>query len=328
MLIKNILSIAVALLIVHSTIAQDIQFTQFYNVPLSLNPALAGSMEKNIRISLNHKNQWSQVLRGDAYNAYNLSLDKKINLKNGDAFGVGLNGLVDRIGELNFGTTQGNLSFAYHKNIGNDSLSKHTLSFAFEFGIAQRKVDHTNARWPSQHDGNGGMTIDHSVGFNPEFLYPDLNLGLNWTSRLTDDFSFSIGGAARHLNQPNISFYGDQTDEALTPRFTIHGEANWKTGAVMRIIPRILYIKQGEYSEITPGLELGFDLGKPSMQIGHYIRTHNEVLGGINAQAFTTVFSMDFGVFRFGLSYEAPTSGDRVAGGNNGAGELTTAIQF
>ncbi len=329
---KKILLLLLCCFMIQFLQSQDIHFTQFYNAPLTLNPALAGDLEKNHRINLNYRNQYSEVLRGDAYNAYNLSYDKKVSLKNGNALGMGFSSFADRAGELNFGTNQGHLSIAYHKRLGSDTLAKHILSFAVEYGIVERKVDLTNARWPSQHDGNGGFcpTCPEPQGpsFNPDFLHSDINIGLNWSSKISSSFSFAIGTAIRHLNQPNISFYGDQSNEKLSQRFTAHAQANWKLGTVTSLSPRFLYNQQGAYKESTLGMLLDFELGKPSLSVGHYLRMSNEIVGGINSDAFITVFSMDFNVFRFGISFDVPLSNDTRGGGNNGAAELTTAVRF
>ena len=46
--------------------AQDIHFSQFYQSPLNLNPALTGVMNCNHRIVANYRNQWASVLKSNA----------------------------------------------------------------------------------------------------------------------------------------------------------------------------------------------------------------------------------------------------------------------
>lgn len=41
--------------------AQDIHFSQFYEAPLSRNPALAGIFTGNLRVQLLHRNQWATI---------------------------------------------------------------------------------------------------------------------------------------------------------------------------------------------------------------------------------------------------------------------------
>jgi len=307
-------------------LAQDIHFTQFYNSPLQLNPALAGTMDKNFRINANETTQWSQVLRGDSYNAYNLAFDRKLILNSGDVLGFGISGYADRSGELSFGRTQGHLALAYHKSLGKDSLSRHTVSFAVELGISRRKVDIINARWVPMH--NTSELEAPSTTYNPKFSHADINIGINWMSKISSSFVFSLGGAIKHINKPSFNF-DDTNDQVLTQHFTIHGEAEWQVGKVTSIIPRLLFIKQSAFREITAGIELGFDLGKPTLRVGHYLRTHNEIAGGINDEAFITTFSMEFTVFRFGLSYDSPINNSlRTAGSSGGALEFKAATIF
>jgi len=107
--IKNFLILAFVLASTSAFIAQDIHFSQFYMSPLNLNPALTGVMNCNTRVVANYRNQWSQVLRGDAYNTYSVSYDQKIAVGRSDYFGIGGTFWGDRAGELSFGTTQGRL---------------------------------------------------------------------------------------------------------------------------------------------------------------------------------------------------------------------------
>ena len=70
--------------------AQDIHFSQFYMSPLNLNPALTGIMNCNMRVSSNYRNQWSSVLKADAFKTYNVSYDQKIPVARADYFGLGV----------------------------------------------------------------------------------------------------------------------------------------------------------------------------------------------------------------------------------------------
>jgi hypothetical protein len=59
--------------------AQDIHFSQFYQAPLNLNPAMTGSFKGNIRATANFKNQWSSI--PNHYQTINASYEMKF-LKN------------------------------------------------------------------------------------------------------------------------------------------------------------------------------------------------------------------------------------------------------
>ncbi|MBL7808489.1 MAG: type IX secretion system membrane protein PorP/SprF, partial [Saprospiraceae bacterium] len=58
--------------------AQDIHFSQFYQSPLNLNPAMTGVMNCNHRFVANYRNQWASILKNRAYNTYSASYDQKL----------------------------------------------------------------------------------------------------------------------------------------------------------------------------------------------------------------------------------------------------------
>lgn len=322
--------------------SQDIRFTQFYNAPLTLNPALTGVMDDNHRINANYRSQRSDYLDGDAFSAYNITFDKKLIMRNGAALGIGIKGFADRTGELNSRTSQGHLSIAYHKRLYIDSTTMHTVSFAAEYGIVERTVDVLNARWCAQVDKGSSASYPSPdiSSFGPSFVHADFGLGLYWQSKISSSFSFAVGGAIRHLNKANVNYFGAElTDvegnvikENLNSSFSIHAEAEWKLGDLTRLKPRFLYVQQGEFKETTYGLKSEFKIGKPTLGIGHYFR-NNISYSSIDTRALTAVLSLDFNVFKFGLSYDI--SNDSINGSphgptaaNKGGVELTTSFLF
>ena len=311
--------------------AQDIHFSQFYMSPLNLNPALTGVMNCNTRVIGNYRNQWSQVLRGDAYNTYSVSYDQKIAVGRSDYFGIGGTFWGDRAGELSYGTTQGRMSFSYSKKMGGYRKKAHYLVFGADAGITQRRVDLTNARWPSQHDGNGGwdptITVDPGPNFNNDFLHADVSAGLVWFSVLDDKNSFYVGAAIHHLNQPNVTFFGGTVTEALTSRLTIHAGGEFELNKDISFVPGLIYMSQGEHLEINLGTALRFNLGSrsdgQSWQLGGWYRIGNQVEGGIHSDAVIISTRFDYGNYGIGFSYDITVSELRDAGNFNGAFEFS-----
>src|SRR6185295_4728317 len=70
--------------------AQDLEFSQFFNAPLYLNPAFAG-VKVGPRFALNYRNEWAGL--GDAYISYAASYDQHFNVLDG---GIGIQVLSDR----------------------------------------------------------------------------------------------------------------------------------------------------------------------------------------------------------------------------------------
>jgi len=329
--LKNLVILAAVLISSASMMAQDIHFSQFYMSPLNLNPALTGVMNCNTRVVANYRNQWSQVLRQDAYNTYSVSYDQKIAVGRSDYFGIGGTFWGDRAGELNYGTTTGRLSFSYSKKMGGYRKTAHYLVFGADAGISQRKVDPTAANWPSQHDGNGGkdpLAPDPVLpGFNPDFLHADVNAGLVWFSVLDDRNNYYVGLAMHHLNQPNVSFYGETTTEALTSRVTAHAGGEFELNKGLSFVPNIIYMGQGQHRQINLGTALRFHLGprseQQSWQLGGWYRIGNKVGGGLHSDAVILSTRFDYGNYGIGFSYDITVSQLRQAGNANGAFEFS-----
>src|ERR1043165_5579267 len=77
--------------------AQDPHFSQFFSSPLTLNPALTGKFNGNIRASGNYRNQWPTINR--AYTTATLSLDMPVmrtHISPNDTWGVGIMGYTDQ----------------------------------------------------------------------------------------------------------------------------------------------------------------------------------------------------------------------------------------
>ncbi|MBL7828902.1 MAG: type IX secretion system membrane protein PorP/SprF, partial [Saprospiraceae bacterium] len=108
-------------LISFEVVAQDKHFTQFYAAPLSLNPALTGAMEGSYRVGAIYRDQWRSVLEEPikTFSFYaDLRFDRKKKNNSDDAIGLGIMFFNDKVGIVDFSTTQIAVSLAYHKALG------------------------------------------------------------------------------------------------------------------------------------------------------------------------------------------------------------------
>ena len=92
--------------------AQDIQFSDLARTPLQVNAAQTGNFDGKIRALTGYRNQWSQVLRDDAFNAYFASIDARILGNEEQALSIGLSGLTDVSG-IDAGSSSFHFSTAY-----------------------------------------------------------------------------------------------------------------------------------------------------------------------------------------------------------------------
>ena len=72
-----------------SSAQQDINFSQFYELPLLRNPALAGIFSGNIRFTSAYRNQWESITTPYRSMAFGTEIKVFKGLTDGDFFTVG-----------------------------------------------------------------------------------------------------------------------------------------------------------------------------------------------------------------------------------------------
>jgi type IX secretion system PorP/SprF family membrane protein len=163
-----------------TTHAQDLHFSQFFNSPLTTNPANTGFIpDGDYRLGINYRNQWSSVMTVP-YKTMSAFGDVQIlkdRLENG---WVGLGGVVlrDVAGSGNLTSTKVYGSVAYHQMLGYSSL----LSLGFNVGYANKQINTINLKFPDQFDGKffdsklptGVMLDRNNIGFL------DMQVGMNY----------------------------------------------------------------------------------------------------------------------------------------------------
>ncbi len=239
--------------------AQDYRFSQFYNAPVTLNPALTGDHNLDYRLILNYRNQWSDV--ADGFKTVSASYDMPAfeDVEGINKMGFGLSYLADEAGTTEFGFTNVNLSFAYHTRT--TRFSK--LSGGLVLGYGQSKINLNNVKWESQHNGNNydPSLPSGEVAFVDQVRYFDAGLGLTYVHiDPYNDRKFIFGLSATHVNFPNNSFI-DQYQSRLKPRLSLHGEADFGLETVT-LKPKLLVMSQGPSTSFTIGSLVGFNLGK------------------------------------------------------------------
>src|SRR5688572_1862082 len=94
--------------------AQDIHFSQYFNVPLSVNPALTGKMDGTFRVGMDYRNQWAGIGSRKPFSTPSFYGDVPIRFKSKNVLGIGLNIISDRSSGGLLSTTSGTVSTAYH----------------------------------------------------------------------------------------------------------------------------------------------------------------------------------------------------------------------
>lgn len=171
--------------------AQDIQFSQFYNVLLYQNPAFAGSAH-------HHRGMFHQRLQWPGLNAKYitsvLAYDTYLNKYNS---GFGIMAMKDWQGSSDINSFDIGLFYSYELHLTNGL----TFRPGLQLSAVNRALGYSMTL-PQDFDNNGQLGTSFSGGNRR--LYPDISSGGVF---YTDQIWFGI--SAHHLNRPNQSFLNE-----------------------------------------------------------------------------------------------------------------------
>jgi len=302
--------------------AQDLHFSQFFNSPLSTNPANTGFIpDGDYRLGVNFRDQWSSIM-SLPYKTMSAFGDVQV-MKNQDQTGwVGLGGLIlrDVAGSGNLTSTKLYGSVAYHQMLGYASL----LSLGFNVGYANKKINTSNLKFPDQFDGKffdnklpTSATLDkNNIG------YLDMQVGLNYAYFPTDKIYVNTGLSVHHVNTPEESFFESNDASNQVPRRYI----GFLNGSFMVndqwiINPNAYFTMQAESSELVAGLNAHYNLSGD----GEYV-----LMGGLyyrHKESFIPLIGLGYKDYAFTFTYDATISTLKNYNGSRGAFEFSLVKQ-
>lgn len=239
-------------------VSQDYRFSQFYNAPLMMNPALTGDHNSNYRFFLNYKDQWSSISNSFRTMAGSIDMPAFESVGSTSKMGFGLTFLSDKAGTTNYGFNNINLSTAYHLKTTRFSQ----ISAGLNLGYGQSFADLNSVKWENQHNGNNydpSLPSGESV-FTEQITFLDAGAGIAWSATdMVNDRTYKFGLSGSHLNFPNHSFIG-QYQNRLKPKFQLHGEMDFGYEYVS-IKPKFIIMNQGPSTSFTAGMMARFRTG-------------------------------------------------------------------
>ncbi len=281
------------------TWGQDLHFSQFYNSPLTTNPANTGFIpDASYRLGVNYRTQYSNIMQ-IPYKTFSAFADAKFmedKLENG-WLGLGLVMLGDEAGTGTLKSTKVYGSVAYHQLLGYNSL----LSAGFNLGFAQKRIDPSRLKFPDQFDGKF-FDINRTTNVqltNTSTSYFDLQAGLNYAYFPTDDIYINAGYSVQHVNRPRETFFEDKTNASIVPvRHIAFANAIIKVSDRVIINPNIYYSNQVKASELAGGLRANYNLseaGETQFIAGLYYRHKESIIpiAGLVNKGFEFTFSYD-----------------------------------
>jgi len=292
------------------TFAQDAAFTQYYAVPLLLNPAIMGA-SNDAHFGLDYRNQWASVNSG--YNNYAFNGSYPIPLAgNGGKLDAGLSLVGGRAGA--FSTFNGLAAVDYNKEIAQDNY----LCLALIGGYGQQAISTSGLTFDDQFTQgaynpnlpNGENLLNQKAG------YADVGFGFTWyynPLRTNSKINAFVGVSGYHLNQPNISLSGSTSK--------LPALMSYQAG---------LKLFEASNIDITPSVRLNVQSGNTESAIGLYgdylVKDELKLSLGCwyrRNDAFALLVGFSYKNFILGYSYDAVTSTISSMVGGVSANEIT-----
>ncbi|MFD1255497.1 PorP/SprF family type IX secretion system membrane protein [Mucilaginibacter terrae] len=295
------LSVVITLLAFTAT-AQDHQYSQFFNSPVYLNPALNGQFEGDLRMNMIYRNQWSTLPGALTY--ITASIDYNI-----PKFGGGVGLMFTRSNEGTAYYLRNNLAGIYSYSVGSDDF---VLSFGLQAGIGNRTIDRGKLVFGDQIDPRmgyiPGSQSSADLGQLNNKFYFDAGAGINLVVG-----NLMAGGALQHINRPDQSFTGAtaklpmRATGHLSYRFDLNKYDNYDEDEKSFVIPSVVMYKQAASTSVSAGMQYK----RRSVNAGLWYRSG----GQTGPSAFVVSFIFDLFInksggekLRFGLSHDAPSS--------------------
>lgn len=282
--------------------AQDHLFSQFFNAPIYLNPALTGQFDGDLRLNMIYRNQWSGL--GGDLSYINAAADVYVPRLSG---GIGLS--LTRSSEGVAYLIKNNIAATYSYTVGGDEFS---ANFGLQAGFTNRTIDWSKLVFGDQLDRRTGYAPGSvSSAQLPEVsnrFFFDPAAGVNFIYR-----NAMLGASVNHINKPDESFSGTQA--RLPMRLAINASFkmplsntyNYMEDEGAFLIPSVVYYKQGNATSISAGAQFKYR----GFNTGIWYRTSQ------NGDSDAIVLSVILDVFikrrdtekiRVGLSHDATTS--------------------
>lgn len=294
--------------------AQDYHFSQYFNQPLYLNPAMTGLFEGDHRLAFIYRNQWNQLHR--AYQNAGISFDTKYR---DWAFGAQLLSL--NAGEIGF--TRNSLLLSASYDLLGKSESMHHLFAGVQVGFIQQGFDVSKVTTASQYTPGSGFDPQSSTmeNFDRASQFDlDASVGLTWFKGSRNNrFNYFAGVSVAHLARPDISFLAET--ERMPIRYILHGGIKYNLNKYFSIIPQAMVY----YEELAYANQFGANVNyallqaKASLIAGVHYRSNDAVIPMVGVR---------YGNFTVNASYDATVSQLNNVSVNPGSFEISLIYVF
>ncbi len=291
--------------------AQDFHLTQADRTISFLNPAFVGTYRGYEKLTLLNRNQWigsgTQFLTSYGMAEFTAGRSNQENRAYAGiaaAFSNDVGG-DSRMTQKSFGiNTSGHIPLA----------KGHWLDAGLQTAIQQRSADFSKLLYYSQWNGS---SLDPSIFSGEEndfanFAFVDAGLGLayryepNSRGELRDgQWSIHTGVSIQHVNRPRLQ-YNTLSADRLYQKFVGFASFTLGLNEVSAMHISLTHLRQGGHNETMLGAMYRMQL-RGSSQITNEVSTKYLTTGLYfrSSAAIAPYFSIDFGAFDLGMSYDA-----------------------
>lgn len=320
---KKIFIVVVLLMVLKENKAQDINFSQFYELPLLRNPALAGMFTGDIRFTADYRNQWASV--STPYKTQALSTDLKyaVSKNSNDYLALGMQITNDVAGDSKLGKIQLLPTLAFHKSLDADKDTY--LSLGFLGGIVQQRFDASKLRFDDQFVNGAYSPLNPTKQTfdNSKVTYYDGSVGLLFSSVAGYDIKYYFGASYSHFTQPKVAF-SNFSDIRLNKKLMFNAGISLPTSEYDKVIFYLDVFTQGGNRQGQGGVMLKHDIIQEDDDVAFSISGGAFLRG---TDAIIPMIKMDYYRWAVGLTYDVNISKLRPASQARGAYELTLSYR-
>ncbi|WP_195715294.1 PorP/SprF family type IX secretion system membrane protein [Ancylomarina sp. 16SWW S1-10-2] len=313
---KILFSVFITLLGLKSISAQQVYSSQFYAMPIYLNPALTGNSDYNIRAGVNYRNQWNSVTTPFVSQA--AYVDGKLGFPYLGASWLGVGGVIftDKAGTGGLKTNQVMLTTSLNKSLNKGN----TLFFHGGLGVelVNKSVDYNKLVFGDQWDGEIFGDPTEELPETQSLFYLDISLG-GAVTYFRAKTKYFFGVAVSHINQPNESFY--EITNNLKRSYNFHGGLETKLSPRIYIKPQFLYKDEVLNTEFMLGANCSMEAGKKGLILyyGLWYRNKEDIIPTVGFLKKR---------FKFILSYDVDVSALKTTSASKGGLEISLTYNY
>jgi type IX secretion system PorP/SprF family membrane protein len=301
------------------SIGQDVNFSQFYDIPMLRNPALAGIFTGDVRLTSAYRNQWESVTTPYRTIALGVELKRSMGESSGDFITYGVQITKDLAGDSKLSRTQIFPVLNYHKSLSSEKSTY--LSAALMGGPVMQQFDPSKLTFDDQFVGGAYSETNptRQTFSNTKLTYWDPAVGLCFSSETGEATTYYIGAGVYHFTKPKVAFQ-KQNDISLNTKYVVNVGLSAPMGSDNRVVFYGDYFMQGGNRQGQGGLLFTHDLDqnaddqKLAISGGLFYRLKDALIPVVKLQYYQ---------LNIGITYDVNTSKLKTASQSRGGFEVT-----